>query len=90
MKIHIQEGEGLYFYCYWTRLNKMAVGCNRRNCERRVCVCVCVCVFFFFIYFEIIVSERVKREGTDIDFRGEGIQRCSNLWKKLMDCEWSG
>lgn len=39
-----------------------------------------------FLYFEIIVSERVKLEGTEIEFRVEGVQGCSNLGKKLMDC----
>jgi hypothetical protein len=40
-----------------------------------------------FLYFEVIVSERVKLEGNEIEFRGEGVQGCSNLGKKLMDCE---
>jgi hypothetical protein len=40
-----------------------------------------------FLYFEVIVSERVKPEGTEIEFRGEGVQGYSNLGKKLVDCE---
>jgi len=40
-----------------------------------------------FLYFEVIVSERVKLAGTEIDFRDEGVQGCSNLGTKLMDCE---
>lgn len=39
-----------------------------------------------FLYFELIVSERVKLEGTEIEFRVEGVQGCSNLGKTLMDC----
>jgi len=48
---------------------------------------VFIYLFFFFLYFEAIVSERVTRVGTEIDVSGGGVQRCSNLGKKLMDCE---